>query len=246
MCKSTSHYIKNTNLEGYTKKVVFCKKNPNAFGQIYETNYRKPSEVLRVMQLGVYPTPKAWLDQTDRRLLWTEYLGALTLSRCEQQSQEHLVNTLLKSFNGTAISCVSDNSFANSLRVFGLDSDIYGKLIELPRYEVIHGDLHPDNIVVYKSNPFAVDWDLATSGPWCYDALTLISSPLLKLAVDWRISAFKRFQPEFTLHECRKILTAFCRFKCAQLSTAPTSNIQLMQIVSEYAAAYKEYSHGIY
>ncbi len=89
-----------------------------------------------------------------------------------------------------------------------------------PREIMIHGDLHPHNILVQKGRFYCIDWDLAKTGPLEIDILTLFTSPFLKISPPRRTHLVKDAgNYPFPLAEQK--IKDFLNYKVKQLEFLP-------------------------
>ncbi|MCG9553431.1 MFS transporter [Vibrio sp. Isolate31] len=155
-----------------------------------------------------YPSPKL-LSVKDNQVEW-EYISGELLSSLHRDQQRVVINTFSQRFNDRK---------------------------SIPHNEVvIHGDLHPDNILVSEGRIYVVDWDLASLGDPLFDALTLITSPTLDLTNQERV-AFIVEAFEVTERDAYDWVTGFLRQKSEQLADFLTDDYEggyLADLVQSY------------
>ena len=98
----------------------------------------------------------------------------------------------------------------------------------------IHGDFHPDNILVDEEGVYVIDWDLAGEGFIWFDYLTLITHPRLRLDLEQRASLFISYFPEFNHNEIIAMFKLFMNHKVLQLEKLVEFDESLLSIVSGY------------
>ncbi|TKE88711.1 MFS transporter [Vibrio sp. F12] len=155
-----------------------------------------------------YPSPKI-LSVKDNLVEW-EYISGELLSALHRDQQRVVIDAFSQRFNDRK---------------------------SMPHDEVvIHGDLHPDNILVSEGRIYVVDWDLASLGDPLFDALTLITSPTLDLTNQERV-AFIVAAFEVTERDAHDRVTCFLRQKSEQLNDFLTDDYEggyLADLVQSY------------
>jgi hypothetical protein len=115
---------------------------------------------------------------------------------------------------------------------------------------VVHGDLHPDNVIVSSgSEYFVVDWDLSHVGRPLFDALLLFSHPWTPLSTEHRLDLIRRL----TLCEqhspsCRlrsvptaQIIRTYLAWKIEQIESWPESVDFKSSLLAAYLVELSKY-----
>ncbi len=114
----------------------------------------------------------------------------------------------------------------------------------LNQFGIIHGDLHPENIMVIDENPYVIDWDLCGKGPIWYDLLSLLSHPHLYLSKEQRYRLFLDHSNSFDAKHLDLLFSSFCQFKEKQLFQFASSNSKFLKLSRLYSAAILMYNSG--
>lgn len=90
---------------------------------------------------------------------------------------------------------------------------------QLSQQCIIHGDLHPNNIMLVNDCPFVIDWDLCGIGPLWYDLFSLLSHPQLYFDKSSRYNLLiKHCKVNLNFEQLDSLFLAFCEFKIQQLT----------------------------
>ncbi len=125
---------------------------------------------------------------------------------------------------------------ANLLRAMSIEesSAIWSELTAKRHIRYIHGDLHPDNILVANETWLAVDWDEFKVGFWWFDYLTLLTHPDLAIPKDEKIDILSRYFDFFEAHDVLAIAQGFAAFKVRQLTYYSHTEPRLLRLADRY------------
>ena len=155
-----------------------------------------------------YPSPKL-LAHYNNKIEW-EYISGELLSNLCREEQLHIVSII---------------------------SNICKKLNKNDSQSIIiHGDLHPDNILVIDKSIYVIDWDLAEVGEPLFDGLTFITSPKLDMTNNERIE-FISDTFNITKSDAEKEIKEFLSSKSIHFSSLiknGLSNSYLLEIADSY------------
>jgi aminoglycoside phosphotransferase (APT) family kinase protein len=109
---------------------------------------------------------------------------------------------------------------------------------------VVHGDLHPDNVLLSASGPVVIDWSNAGRGPGgadVADAWLLLGAadPPARRLLRLLVAALRaRFLDEFLRHagreEAARHLEAVVRLRTADLNLSATEKAAMLRIAAEH------------
>lgn len=216
--------------KGFSSKRHFVRHEegqPIEYVQKYskvDTSPSRLSEIYTNMRAGYLPAPEGRLG---RNLISMEYVAGPRLSECDAAQQLRITSHLLsrmvnvsQSARGAAISPDLREIFREkTLQVLSSKHPL--------QLTLIHGDLHPDNILVRADAPVVIDWDHSGAGDRIFDALTLITSPLLRIGKKVRLEliasalALSDSDAAIILHE-------FTTFKHGQLLALNVPELRIM------------------
>lgn len=175
---------------------------------------------------NIYPAPKIYKITNNE--IYFEYTVGKISSNLNKNKQEIILSKILNNIknNIKTISISNTNLYSETLSnadIFIENKDLYSKLCNTKYLSLIHGDLHPDNIIVTCDNYYVVDWDLFGIGYIWFDVLTLLTSPNLKLNKNQRIYNFIQIFPEFNESEVKLIFNIFIKQKINVFSKLKSS-----------------------
>ena len=122
-----------------------------------------------------------------------------------------------------------------------LDSSVKSKLAQEKYWSIVHGDLHPENIMIFNDKVYFIDWDLAGEGWIWYDLLNLLTSPYLKISIEERCEEIQFFLDDFEKNEVESLLISFLEFKVEQFREF----IQVDGSMNELLRSYEDLSSSV-
>lgn len=210
---------KENYLNIYNDSVVFIQKYSESLSQDFKDG-------LSSLYSNLYPAPK--ICKITNNEIYFEYMVGKISSNLNKNKQEiilyKILNSIKNNMKTTSISNINlySRTLAN-VDIFIENKDIYLKLCNSKYLSLIHGDLHPDNIIVKSDNYYVIDWDLFGIGYIWFDVLTLLTSPNIKLNKNERIYNFIQIFPEFTETEVQLIFNMFIKQKINLFSKLQSS-----------------------
>jgi len=175
------------------------------------------------------PLVKAGFQGTSGSLE-CECLGKISLRDCNDQ--ESLVSELFETILSRSV-CNSEALIPKWEEVFKDGLNIAQKFDD--KRGLIHGDLHPDNILVYEGKPFVIDWDLSGDGPVLWDVLTLLTSPYTKIPTETKLQFLQNQFIGLQSSDARLLFSEFCSFKASQLLGFSDLEPSLAEIGKQYS-----------
>tara|TARA_B100000989_G_scaffold298893_1_gene290798 strand:+ start:244 stop:1032 length:789 start_codon:yes stop_codon:yes gene_type:complete len=185
---------------------------------------------------GIYPAAKATVAKVkNRAYLRTKYLSGETLGNIKEKEVKkgHILTILNESVKTKPHGVGEEESHACG--IFDGEALQFMKMIEAedgPR--IIHGDLHPENIIIFDDQPFVVDWDLSGVGYRWFDVLTLITHPHSGLKKDEQSDLFREFISDKDDAPIEEIFTQFLRYKYESLAEIAESFHDYKSIAEAY------------
>lgn len=99
---------------------------------------------------------------------------------------------------------------------------------------IIHGDLHPDNIMVFGDDVKIIDWDLSGVGYYWFDVLTLLSHPRNNIDTKDMFVLLNKYLVELDDEQWLGILMEFVLFKKEQLLKFSKFDKKLQKLSKDY------------
>lgn len=200
---------KENYIDIYNDSVVFIQKYLEYLSKDFKDG-------LNVIYSNIYPAPK--IHKITNNEIYFEYKIGKVSSNLNKNKQEIILSKILNNIknNIKIISISNTNLYSKTLsigEIFIGNKNIYSKLCSPKYLSLIHGDLHPDNIIVTSDSYYVIDWDLLGIGYIWFDVLTLLTSPNIKLNKYQRIHKFIQIFPEFTEAEVKLIFNIFIKQK---------------------------------
>jgi DHA1 family quinolone resistance protein-like MFS transporter len=119
--------------------------------------------------------------------------------------------------------------------LFEAQPDLVDLFCDEKYLRIIHGDLHPGNILKSSNGMTIVDWDNAGVGFLWFDVFSLFCHPDLKCEFSGRVSALVRLFPELSNPDLFLASEIFCHFKSRQLSRFGSKDSSLLLTSKEFA-----------
>ncbi|MBP3088294.1 MFS transporter [Corynebacterium sp. sy017] len=235
--KHSDAYCIHTERSGFSakksaKKVWALAATTPHFVQSYRDCSLAPVDVARCMTHASLAHPTI-ISTTDEELE-VEHFPGITLNNASGQQAYDAITAILRDYSTAQLSPDLPQIFLGPADLWcGCGST------------VVHGDLHPENILVDKAGHYvAVDWDLSHHGSPVYDVLLLLSHPRTPLAVDQRISLLKEYLEQAHNDDCvlrqwdhKALLSHYMQWKITSIeqwdTTEETSKAQ-EQLLREY------------
>lgn len=127
------------------------------------------------------------------------------------------------------------NSITSSvIDEMNLNPRIKSKLGQEKYWSIVHGDLHPENIMIFNEKAFFIDWDLAGEGWVWYDLLNLLTSPYLKMSMEERCEQVQFFLSDFEKEEVENVLSSFLEFKVEQFKEFIQVDESMIELLKSY------------
>ena|GEM_PF-4650858 len=222
---------------GYIQK----KDNELEYIQIYpkETSHESLALISDAIAHGRYPTHNLIILELGKGQhgIKTKYYGDVHLCDISDAKKQYLFcETLLNHVKNKPIILFPK---ANSLAQHHILKPEHLNMLQRERLlsntGLIHGDLNPENILIYQDKPYVIDWDLCMNGPFWFDLLSLITHPSLSFGLEKRINLFRLFSDQFSDKEIKEIFSAFSDYKAFQLR-------KFSEIHPKYSILSKDYS----
>ncbi|MDH2924640.1 phosphotransferase family enzyme [Nicoletella semolina] len=102
---------------------------------------------------------------------------------------------------------------------------------------IIHGDLHPDNIIVSNNTFYMVDWDLAYIGFIINDVYNLYTSPQLHLNYEERVNYIRMITKE-NIDVIQNNINNFVSNKIYELSLLEKNKDHSKNLINAYQGIY--------
>ena len=192
-------------------------------------------------------SPLQTVFNIQNKSLSCEFLGDKNLSRIDQKKQYYICNKILDDLLKNANKKATNYAYHPPVeQVFNsdLNEKIKKLIIQQPVMGILHGDLHPLNIMIVNEDYFAIDWDNSGYGPLWFDALTLISSPYLSLNYNERLQLLKKQFPELEVDSLRTLLIEFSNFKAKQVKGFEFGDGFYLSLSKKYFLMIKNFKIG--
>lgn len=221
------------------KSYVFKRQGEMLFAQIYphDVSEQELEIIPRMANQSNYPTEKLTLffKVNGLRGIETKFLGETHLSDILDETVQYricekLIDQMIPGIqveHPARIMPIEHILPPTALQLFQRDQ-------KLSQMCIIHGDLHPGNVIVVDHKPYVIDWDLSGAGPLWYDLLSLLSHPDLYFDKEKRFQLFLKQTERFNYDDLNLIFHLFCRFKHNQTKQFVVQNPKYQRLVSAY------------
>lgn len=233
--------------DSITQKKSFIKRKDNSIFYIQEYPSHVPIEHLQhiqqVTELSKYPTKPHYIFHVGaKKGIETQFLGDTLL--CDILDTERQYKICEQIFCHTASSHTNFPKAKILQEGYIFRPQILNLLKQEPllcTMSIIHGDLHPENILVFENNPYIIDWDLSGSGPFWYDLLSLLTHPYLYFDKSSRIEFFLSFCKSLNINDIELIFYSFSQFKINQLNSFSDFPDKWKNLAQKYKELSTEY-----
>ena len=214
---------------------IAVKSDERSFIQKYpqdtQTNHFKKLNALKTQDL--YPHAMKEIN-SETKTVSCDFLDGGEL-RSSENHYEVISNFLDQRQETSGIGFVSSTPDVEDIFEANLDQNLLQRICDEKYWGVIHGDLHPGNLVINKNHAIAIDWDLAGEGYIWFDYLTLLTHPWTNLSINERIELFRKKFVEFTETDVKILFDSFRDFKSKQLKGFIEYDPSLSSLVKEYS-----------
>ncbi len=183
--------------------------------------------------------PHAVVESKNNELV-TSYLGSSSLKDVSYDEQVKYSKWIVAQYvNSESKNELGINSVtASIIDDLNLDPGIKSKLKQEKYWAIVHGDLHPENIMIFNDKVYFIDWDLAGEGWVWYDLLNLLTSPHLKISMAERSEQMQFFLNEFDKDEVESLIRSFLEFKVEQFKEFVQVDKSMVGLLKSYESLY--------
>lgn len=232
-----------TNTIGFAGKRHYLFKHVDSLEFLYKSYYPQSSKfdelnvINTVLRFKPYNSSQIVIEQCNQtKNFYTlfPYFGELHLWQVDEELQKEILTQI---FSSRVKVNLTNYDIPKALidqptKIFSDKMNL--KIIEtITDQSIIHGDLHPDNILIHNSTPKLIDWDLSGVGPFWFDVLTLLTSPKLSVQLQYRISVFSNLFHITDLNAI-KIFTEFIIYKIKSLENLSIDNSEIESLIRSY------------
>ncbi len=221
-----------------SKNIYFFKQN---YPKTISPNFI--DELVTSIPTFPYPHPRLISSSSENHCITWEALRGqkLTKMKIDAGLIESFISKKKVVNNEKLLNVIESTRMPNFDDIFSSTSEALNeKLKDTRQIEIIHGDLHPDNILLSNNQLYAIDWDLSGTGYAWFDYLTLLFHPWLILDLSSRYELLNKFLPDFSKEELLIITKDFLHFKNKQVSTFIEHDQQYIKLEQEYASLLRE------
>lgn len=189
-------------------------------------------------QLGRYPakTMYPFMNAQDGRGIKSDFLGEIHLSDILDKEKQYRICQKVLMDSKESSSSLSQARISPPYHIFRPPLlELLKKDTFLNKICVIHGDLHPENIMVIDETPYVIDWDQCGNGPLWYDLLSLLSHPYLYFDKAKRYQLFLKHCVSFQASHLDLLFLSFCQFKEKQLIQFISYDQKFEHLAKQYA-----------
>ncbi|PJD96464.1 MAG: hypothetical protein CK425_05690 [Parachlamydia sp.] len=210
------------------------------FAQIYpsSTSDQELQDICDIACKSGYPVQKmiSFVKVNGVKGLETKFLGEIHLSDLlDEDKQYRVCERLIDQMKPTHQMSRPARMIREEHIMPPASLEIIKKDPKLSQTCIIHGDLHPGNIMVFDEQPFVIDWDLCGNGPLWYDLLSLLSHPNLYFSKQKRFKLFLRQCEQLRYEDLDLLFHLFCKFKSNQLKNFARHESKYHELVDSYS-----------
>lgn len=237
-----SFLLYKSNITGKESKVV-CDGNKIYLDQYYPEKERE--NLLETIKLS------NWYANEEKNII---YKGDKIISR-----SLYYGSTLLSDIKINKKVYEYCDYILNSLLIKNIDIDVSTyRVAPIPRIEdifssetviqtmygisndcIIHGDLHPENIIINDNLVKLVDWDMSGVGYYWFDVLTLLSHPDTSLNTEEVLSLLDKYLLSSSNEKLSLILMEFMLFKRDQLLQLSSLDEKFIKLSDQYLCQWR-------
>jgi len=201
------------------------------------------SKLIQILEKPIYPSSTYNINATSFSSE-TQYLGSKSMVNLTPSDQLSCCKRIFENFiERKNIGYEANIASYDDIFSDFLSSSLKKKLCSSEMVRVIHGDLHPENILIVDNEPYVIDWDLSGIGYRWFDLLTLLTSPYLKFSKKNKINFFKEQFAEFSEEEISLLFEKFCLFKTNQLGDYSKTDKKLYKLSQLYSNHAKQFCY---
>lgn len=239
-------FISNPNKLSGKQGIIEKKNGKIEFIQIYSvtTSPVQLERLSKIVNLGRYPVLpiQFFKGSRDSYGLQTTFLGDIHLSDITDCLKQYEICQSLLALPNVSCSDLTPACIPSEYHIFP------PKILSILKTEtqlcqncLIHGDLHPENIMVLHEAPYVIDWDFSGIGPLWYDLLSLLSHPYLYFDKNLRYKLFLQFC-DLSSHNLDLLFYFFCQYKERQLSRLEVYDAKFNRLAKSYAFSKAQYN----
>jgi serine/threonine protein kinase len=121
------------------------------------------------------------------------------------------------------------------LSINNISSKSYSLIFSSTYWRNIHGDLHPDNIIIDNDGNFhIIDWDLSGEGYVWFDYLCLLTHPYLSINKTSMLEIFSNLMNNIEILDLEKIIHIFIKVKIKHLKRIAINDKEINNIILLY------------
>jgi hypothetical protein len=224
-----------------TQKNGIIEKNLSkvSFFQIYPKNVEKERliQISNIVKLQPYPANELsyFVDSHGEKGLKSSFLGEIHLSDILDPNKQFIICQKLLDAASLLQTGLQNALITPEYYIF---SPSQRKMLEntnqLSKKCIIHGDLHPDNIMIINESPYVIDWDLCGNGPFWYDLFSLVTHPYLYFDKSKRYKLVSIFCESLSNEQMDDLFFGFCKFKIKQLNEFGKQDPKFIKLSKKY------------
>lgn len=223
------------------KGSVQKRKDELIYIQVYppSTPIEHLKHLSEVTKLGRYPaSPARIFSNAKEQGIETLFLGELHLSDVlDSQKQYEICEKLLYQSNACLPFNLPKARIPPAYTIFHPELlNLLNQEPQLSQQCIVHGDLHPENIMLINDCPYVIDWDLCGIGPLWYDLFSLLSHPQLYLDKSNRYKLLiKYYEVNLKHNQLDELFFSFSQFKIHQLTQFAEKDKKFSRLSTKYA-----------